>query len=359
MRGFSVAELDSLLERCISCGYCLPACPTYRLTADEASSPRGRISLMRATAAGHLDPADQTVTEQSAFCLGCRACEPVCPAGVQYGELLKEWRASTWRRKPLRVRALFALVNRSWIVRMAAWFRRPAPRRPGTGSHHLMLGCFERLLYPGVSRCVARRFPDLDVDPAAGCCGALHAHNGDPDRGSELARKLGERLPGTIVTTAGGCAAHLAEELGRSRVRELSQWIIEGGELDLDRLEPVQIDGRPPRIAIQDSCHLRNGLGVAQQIREIVARLGQLVELPSAAVCCGSAGSYSLLRPDDAHRVFEPKHQEVVDSGADVIVTVNPGCYRQVRSETAKLKNVRVIHLAELLDDSLDISDRQ
>ena len=90
-----------------------------------------------------------------------------------------------------------------------------------------MLGCFERALYPGVSRAVRRLVPDVRVDPGAGCCGALHAHNGDSKRGHELAEALGRRLDGTILTTAGGCAAHLASVLGRERVRELSEYLAE------------------------------------------------------------------------------------------------------------------------------------
>ena len=97
-----------LLDRCISCGFCLPACPTYALSADEGSSPRGRITLMRALETGRLDPDEARLREESSFCLGCRACEPVCPAGVQYGELLEEWRDHQWRgrRRPPVAQAL-------------------------------------------------------------------------------------------------------------------------------------------------------------------------------------------------------------------------------------------------------------
>ena len=99
-RGIFAPEL---LDRCISCGFCLPACPTYALTGDEGSSPRGRITLMRALEYGRLDADDPRLREESSFCLGCRACEPVCPAGVQYGELLESWRDHQWRgrRRPV------------------------------------------------------------------------------------------------------------------------------------------------------------------------------------------------------------------------------------------------------------------
>jgi len=251
------AELDRILSVCISCGYCLPVCLSYQLTGDEASSPRGRISLMRAVANGHLPADDETVLEQSSFCLGCRACESVCPAGVPYGELLEEWRADTWKgRKPLRAQLLSALVRWSLPIRTASWITRPATARNRSATPTLMLGCFERLLSPGVSRVVARLVPDLQVDPSAGCCGALRAHNGDPDQGREMAERLGTQISGTIITPAGGCAAHLASVIGASRVRELSQWIVDDGALDLDELRPITIDDRPARIAIQDSCHL-------------------------------------------------------------------------------------------------------
>ena len=87
---------EDLLDRCISCGFCLPACPTYGLTGVETSSPRGRINLMRAIETGALAEDDPTVSEEASFCLGCRACEPVCPAGVEYGALLEEWRDRVW-----------------------------------------------------------------------------------------------------------------------------------------------------------------------------------------------------------------------------------------------------------------------
>ena len=103
-----------LLDRCISCGFCLPACPTYALTGDEASSPRGRITLMRALETGRLDEDDPSVAEQASYCLGCRACESACPAGVEYGALLEEWRDHQWRgrRRPWMARLLMAVVSR-------------------------------------------------------------------------------------------------------------------------------------------------------------------------------------------------------------------------------------------------------
>src|SRR5580704_10915713 len=125
----SVFDPD-LLSRCISCGFCLAACPTYALTGDEASSPRGRITLMRALDSGTLPPGDPTLAEQASFCLGCRACEPVCPAGVQYGELLEQWRGYQWagRHRPLVVRFLIFAAESPRRVRAMGTVRRHAGR---------------------------------------------------------------------------------------------------------------------------------------------------------------------------------------------------------------------------------------
>jgi glycolate oxidase iron-sulfur subunit len=394
-RGIFTPEL---LDRCISCGFCLPACPTYDLTRVEASSPRGRINLMRAIETGLLPEDDPTVVEESSFCLGCRACEPVCPAGVQYGALLEEWRDRVWAgRRPLKLRLMLWAVNARWRVRLMGLVRRHAHGR-GDGAS-LMLGCFERALYPGVSRAARALDPSLAAPAGQGCCGALHAHNGDLERGRELARALGEALPGTIVTTSGGCAAHLAGVLGPERVKELSQWLADGAaarpaaEPEQERGEARALDGAPAetddadagdaepprepgelprerepeparhgdgdaaatgggrrRIGLQDSCHLRNGLGVWKEPRALIERAGEYVELPSAAACCGAAGTYALLRPEDSARVLDRHLDEIAEARLDAIVVVNPGCYRQLEQGVRRRGlDTRVLHLSELL----------
>lgn len=336
-----------LLDRCISCGFCLPACPTYVRTGVEASSPRGRIDLMRALETGELDDRDPTVQEESSFCLGCRACEPVCPAGVQYGALLEEWRDHTWRRGGLRRRLVLAPLlwgaNRPWRLRLMGSLRRHA-RGPRTGDGpQLMLGCYERGLFPRVSRAARKLIPRLRVDPGQGCCGALHAHNGDPARGRELAEALGRRLDGTIVTTSGGCAAHLSAVLGPERVRELSQLLA---------ADPREWTAGSQRIALQDSCHLRNGMGVFREPRELIARVGEYVELPSAAECCGAAGTYAMLRPRDSRRILDDKLDEIEAAQVDLVVAVNPGCLRQLQTGLRRRRSrVKAVHLAELLAD--------
>jgi glycolate oxidase iron-sulfur subunit len=349
-----------LLDRCISCGFCLPACPTYRLTGEETSSPRGRITLMRALQDGTLDADDATLREQSSFCLGCRACEPVCPAGVQYGQLLERWRVHQWRgrRRPLLVRLLTRAAAQRRAIQLAGRLRRaargpavdreagPGAAGPAAAGPHLMLGCFERVLFPGVSRAATSLAPELTAPTAQGCCGALHAHNGALAEGERLAKRLGEALPGRIVTTSGGCAAHLAGVLGRDRVVELSEYL---GDRTAE-LGEVLVNGRRARVALQDSCHLRNGLGVWQEPRRLLRAVADYVELPDAGACCGAAGTYALLRPKDSRRVLTPKLDQIEAAGIDYLVVVNPGCQRQLITALRRRRSrVRVLHLAELL----------
>jgi glycolate oxidase iron-sulfur subunit len=424
-RGIFTPEL---LDRCISCGFCLPACPTYGLTGVETSSPRGRINLMRALETGVLGDDDPTVLEESSFCLGCRACEPVCPAGVQYGAMLEEWRDHLWkgRRRPWRIRPLLWAVNSPRRIRAMGLARRHAGGGGGGGEPaYLMLGCFERVVQPGVSRAARELAPELAAPASQGCCGALHAHNGELERGRQLARELGEALPGTIVTTSGGCSAHLAGVLGPERVKELSQWLLERaapaereppeargearavrgaatetgepegapaegrgevgepadpprepGEPPREAAEPPREPGELPResgelprrpadpgaprgdrprlrIGLQDSCHLRNGLGVWKEPRELIARVGDYVELPSAAACCGAAGTYAIVRPDDSARVLDRHLDEIAEAELDAIVVVNPGCYRQLEQGVKRRRlRTRVLHLAELLAET-------
>jgi glycolate oxidase iron-sulfur subunit len=343
-RGVFTAEL---LDRCISCGFCLPACPTYALTGVETSSPRGRINLMRALETGVLPDDDPTVQEESSFCLGCRACEPVCPAGVQYGELVEEWRDHLWngRGRPWKVRPLLWAVDSPRRVRAMGIVRRHAGRGEAPGPVNLMLGCFERVLYPRVSRDARKLAGELAAPAAQGCCGALHAHNGELGRGRQLAQRLGEALPGTIVTTSGGCGAHLAGVLGGDRVKELSQWL---------HARDGAVVGNPtaarPRIGLQDSCHLRHGLGVWREPRELIARVGEYVELPSAAGCCGGAGSYAIVRPQDSARVLDRHLDEIEGADLDLVAVVNAGCYRQLQQGVKRRRlRTRVLHLAELL----------
>ncbi len=353
---------SALLNACISCGFCLPACPTYVMTQDERSSPRGRITLMRALETGRLEEDDPTLVEQASFCLGCRACESVCPAGVQYGALLEQWRDHQWRGRhvpPLAIglRAgvrITPALTAAGVVRRAA--RRTGAAQPDVA--HLMLGCAERALFPDISRSVLKLLPGVvDVPSGQGCCGALHAHNGASEQARAMAEALGRTMPGTILTTAGGCGGHLAHVLGRDRVKELSEYLVQYWADHPERrpeLATLTVGGRRARVGLQESCHLRNGMQVSRPARDLIAQVADYVELPSAGSCCGSAGTYSLLRRKDSQRVLEVHLDEIEQADLDHLVVVNVVCQRQMIGGLRRRRSrTRVLHLAELLARAL------
>jgi glycolate oxidase iron-sulfur subunit len=303
---------------------------------------------MRGIQSGDLTLAE--TYEESSFCLGCRACESVCPAGVEYGHLLEEWREAAWQgaRRPLVARLLMTAVAKLPRVRLLGirgWFFRYRNRKQST-SANLFLGCFERFLFPEVSRAALQLSPSLGLTTRQGCCGALHAHNGELTKGRAMAVEVGNQLPGLIVTTSGGCAAHLSDVIGVDRVQDFSQWLLEHGGV----IGEAHVNGRRARVGLQDSCHLRNGLRVWQEPRALLASVADFVEIPGANDCCGAAGSYALLRPKDSRAIVDPKVRAIMDADIDFLVTVNPGCTRQLRTALRRAKSrTQVVHLAELL----------
>ena len=331
---------QSKLDRCISCGYCLPHCPTYELTKNEESSPRGRITLMRAVQNQTLPI--NALEAESKFCLGCRACEPVCPAGVEYGHLIEEARAAIWvgDKRPKVVKQLFFALK---FLKFKNFFHR---NRNTNSNNFLMLGCFEQLVAPQATSALKRLDPNLQIKNDQGCCGALHAHNGELETGNAMAKTLGQKLPGKIITTSAGCAAHLAQNIGSERVIEFSQY---WSSLNKS-LKPIMKKGKKIRVGYQDSCHGRNGLGIWQQPREILKQLGTYIEVPGASDCCGAAGTYSLINKENSRKVLAPKIAELAKLNLDYLVTINPGCTRQLKNELKRNGvKTKVVHLAELV----------
>ena len=283
---------------------------------------------------------------------------------------------------------------RDGIVRRHAGRGREAP-----GPVNLMLGCFERILYPRVSRDARSWSPSSRRRPPKGAAARLHAHNGALERGNELAKELGEALPGTIVTTAGGCAAHLATR-ARPGARQGALAMADRAGAPASRHSPGAERGarrgadaspgagrhrrprpraggaaarswraaaagggarsrwrgngeagrRPPADRATGLLSPPQRLGVWREPRELIARVGEYVELPSAAACCGGAGSYAIVRPDDSARVLDRHLDEIADADLDMVAVVNPGCYRQLQQGVKRRGlRTRVAHLAELL----------
>ena len=397
------------LERCIHCGLCLEACPTYRITQLETESPRGRLHLMGAIADRRVDLGrnDATVLHLDR-CLACRACEAVCPSGVPYGRLIEETRAAVVRSRGITPlgRVLLWSVSRPWVLRaMAAVlaasertglrrlvlrFLPPRLRRldalaPPVGrpayrpvqvqsprlSVGLLLGCVMRASYGDVHTATARVLARLGaavVDtPDQTCCGALHAHAGDKDEAVRLAKRniVAFEQAEVILVNAAGCGAHLksyahlledrpnwAERATAlaSRVRDVSEFLETiAGEISFGELAM--------RVTYQDPCHLAHAQGIRAEPRALLSRVHrlELVEMANADVCCGSAGYYNLAQPEYADRLLEPKIDAILATRPDAVVTGNPGCMLQLAAglRSRGRADIAVFHVVEVLDRAL------
>ncbi len=378
------AEIRPLLDDCVHCGFCLTTCPTYRLWDAEPDSPRGRILLMDLVERGELALTD-TVVEHWDNCLGCLACVTSCPSGVQYGRLIEHTRAMVERehRRGLADRArraaLFAVLPHHRRLRPAAYalaLRLPAPRlaprltlrgireRPPTrtqaaGTRRLrvvmLLGCVQRAFFGDVNAATARVLAAFGCDVLAptdqGCCGALELHAGRAaaeGRRKALLDRLAASGADRIVVNSAGCGSAMkdADHPAARRVRDVHEILAELGP-------PPGLHALPLRVAYHDACHLAHGQGVRDEPRALLRAIPELelLEVPDADICCGSAGVYNLLRRDAAAELGRQKAAAISALQPDVIAAANPGCLIQI---TAHLpKRVETVHPVQLLDRAL------
>jgi glycolate oxidase iron-sulfur subunit len=371
-----------LIADCVHCGFCLPACPTYSLWHEEMDSPRGRIHLMGSLVDGTM-PLTDTVVEHFDRCLGCMACVPACPSGVQYDRLIETTRAyieehhsRTLGERVLR-RLIFEVFPHRRRLRAALAFRRlPAPgpfaslaavappwrssawppvHLPGKGPRvALMAGCVQSVVFGDVNAATARVLAadgyDVHVPKAQSCCGALHAHAGRLDEGVARANTLAEDLSGydMIVTNAAGCGSHLKDH-GIPNVVDVSELLVD---------PPARAERHPlaVRVAFQDSCHLRHAQRLVSEPRAALQAIPDLVLLEPAEqdLCCGSAGIYNLVQPETARELGERKAGHVLATEPEAYASGNPGCLVQV---TAALRRagwpVAAFHPVELVDASI------
>jgi glycolate oxidase iron-sulfur subunit len=393
---------------CIHCGLCLSSCPTYLETGNENDSPRGRIYLMRAVQDGRL-PVGDTAVRHIDLCLGCRACEAVCPSGVQYGDLLehtrdhleKHHRRPLWQRFLRRVviekvfpfpgRMKLALlpakaVRALRLEKMLPKFARealsllpehasevklpelsPAAESGQRGRAGFISGCVMSVLFGETNaasvRLLNRAGYDVVTPPEQGCCGALYAHSGQLEMARDAARKniaVFERHKlDLIVINAAGCGSTLKEygQLLRDdpawaeRARQFSARVKDLTEI----LAPSPGGDSGVKVTYHDACHLAHAQRITKPPRDLVkARAGgNFVELPESDVCCGSAGSYNLTEPEMAERLQRRKIENILKTGAQVVVTSNPGCLLQIRAGLKKAgADVEVLHIADYLEKS-------
>ena len=397
------------INACVHCGFCLQACPTYLNLEDENDSPRGRIFLMRSLLEGTVKPDDPSVQLHIDQCLGCRACEPVCPSGVPYGQLLEATRATLYeyRSPPIIARLILFVFARQWLLKPAMFFSRllaatPIPTllsgkkgqlgfamamlastgrsieragynpvtRGQRGSVAMLRGCVMEGLFTATNRATERVLTVNDyamVDaPGQKCCGALHAHAGQLEAARSLARDniaAFERSGAQYVAVnAAGCGAimkeyaHLLKDdpewhdratTFSARVRDVSELLADAG--------PREGGPLPIKVTYDAPCHLQHAQRVTQPPLSVLAAIPglELVPLHDSDQCCGSAGIYNLIEPDTSDAVLAPKLANIRATRAPWVATGNPGCLMQIGAGLIRAEiGARSIHPVDLLDAS-------
>ena len=392
-------EAEAILRNCVHCGFCTATCPTYQLLGDELDGPRGRIYLIKQVLEG------QPVTEKTQLhldrCLTCRSCETTCPSGVHYSRLLDIGRDVVHARvkrslaERLTRSALRNVVTRPKLfgsLLKAGQLARPAlppklrrkvppsarPSRPLPTATHarrvLMLeGCVQPSVSPATNAAAARVLDRLGIGvvaaPRAGCCGAVSFHLEERREALDFMRRnidawWPEIECGTeaIVITASGCGVMVkdyAHELARDRTyadkaKRVSELAKDIGEIILAERERlhglIPQPTSPRRIAFHAPCTLQHGLRIRGEIEALLSSLGfELTPVRDAHLCCGSAGTYSLLHPELSQRLLENKLAALTEHAPDEIVTANIGCQMHLQSGSSR----PVRHWIELLDDRL------
>ena len=391
-------EAERILRKCVHCGFCNATCPTYQLLGNELDGPRGRIYLMKQVLEGER-PTHRTLTHLDR-CLTCRACETTCPSGVEYGRLVDIGRELTekqvrrsWPERLVRfgIRTVFARPSLVRLALLAGRMARPllppgvrrmvpparrAGRRPASRHRRRMLvlsGCVQRAAEPRINAAAARVFDRLGVSlvRARGeiCCGAIDHHLTAPARAlARMRRNIDAWWPHiengaeAIIVTASGCGAvireygHLlrddpayAEKAARvsSLARDPGEAVAEAFAADEMALERLGLTGRPSKVAFHAPCTLSHGLRAAGAVERVLEQCGfERVPVADPHLCCGSAGTYSMLEPTLSRRLLERKVEALERGQPDIIATANIGCLLHLRRRAQH----PVVHWIELLD---------
>lgn len=381
-RPTAVDPLVALADRCVQCGLCLPVCPTYGHDRLEPESPRGRIALARAWALETIEPTTAGDTHLD-HCLGCRSCEAVCPAGVEYGELLVTARGRQRKRRgagalqhllealaarPRLLTGLLGVYRR--VHRLLPLRLRVVPRPPRSSSSTassgasvaaapsnvrshdsvaVFVGCvanaYEGDVRAALSRLCAALSIELVTPAGQTCCGAIHAHGGNLAQASRLsainhAAFAGQRQ---VLTLASGCHASVAGALDGATVDALAF-------LD-ERRERLMFVERAERVGLHLPCTQRNVVGTVPALRRLLARVPGLtvVEIDAGYGCCGAAGSQMLTDHERAASYREPLLAQLAASGATRLLSANIGCRLHLAGGTTVEVQHPLVFLADVL----------
>ncbi len=350
---------DDELATCVGCGLCLPHCPTFRVTGEEALSPRGRIAAMRAVQWEGAEPTKDFLGFMET-CVQCRGCEPACPSGVPYGRLMegtRETLAEQHRITPWYQRIGFKVLGHHRLLLVGstalavAQRARLVPKRLGisrlplrrgkavttTGTDvWLFTGCVMDAWLRETHRNTAEVLDAVGLTyalPGAGgaCCGALHVHAGLVDETRRLAARVIASMPGDapIAVNSAGCGAALKDYghlLGTAEAAAFSARVRDVHEVIAERVERLQPKRLLGKVIVQDPCHLRHVQRAHLPVRTVLGAVADVVELDDDGLCCGAGGAYSALQPELASDIRDRKLASIERAGSGVVASANPGC---------------------------------
>jgi glycolate oxidase iron-sulfur subunit len=381
------------LSACVSCGLCLPHCPTFRVTGEEAYSPRGRIDAMRGVELEGA-PIDDQFVEFMETCVQCRGCEPACPSNVEFGSLMEQTRATLasskritpwWQRAGFRVlghhrlllagSTALALGQRLHLVPKRLGLTQLPLRRPKSvtatgGDVWLYTGCvmdaWQRQTHHSTAALITATGATFALPESGGCCGALHVHAGLHDQTVALAERTMASMPGDapIIVNSAGCGAALkdyGEIVGTEAARQFTERVADANEWLAARVDQLpESTTRRTRVLVQDPCHLRHVQRIDTPVRTLLSHVADVVELDDDGLCCGAGGAYSALQPELANDIRERKlasiDRAVVTGPVAMMASANPGCSMHLSAALAD-RAIDVSHPVDIVAGALGLTE--
>jgi|SRR5690554_4720232 len=404
---------DDVLAQCIHCGMCLAVCPTYELTKLERSSPRGRIKLIKSVAYGD-SPVTNLFADEMNFCLDCQACETACPAGVKYGYMVeaarvvvdKSDKGSFFKRNIKRFALKYIIASKrnlkitskilyyyqnSFLSKIISKIlpqkiseiEKLSPKVSKKFSDSLIpgeihpltelkyttafhYGCLMNVMFAEINKDTVDLLSKTGckvLSPAdQQCCGSLQAHNGDYETAKKLAahniREFSKYNYDYLISNSAGCGAFMKEYVHifkddpelKEAAEKFSNRVKDISEFYSDILK-YNFQNDDSKITYHDACHLVHSQKISVQPRKVINSINSnYKELEEASWCCGSAGIYNIVRYDDSMKILDRKIKNIQKSGADLVITSNPGCMAQIEYGLRKYNlNIKIEHLATYL----------
>jgi len=394
-----IKDAETILRSCVHCGFCTATCPTYQLLGDELDSPRGRIYLIKQVLEGKaLSSKTQSHLDR---CLTCRSCETTCPSGVRYGRLVEIGREIVDQRVP---RNLLQTVARVLLRKIVPYPRRFAPVyklgllfRPllpatlkrklpvpqssadtekATSNRKMLVlqGCVQSVVTPQTNQAASRILQKLGIEliaaPDAGCCGAVSHHLSAAEEGLDFMRRNidawwpyiePEAKHGieAIIITASGCGTVVKDyaellkhdQLYAEKAKKISKLAKDISEILRDEdLSSLVFGEADIRVAFHSPCTLQHGQKLSGVVEKILSNAGfTLTAVVDPHLCCGSAGTYSILQAKLSQQLLDNKLSSLQSGQPEIIATANIGCQMHIASKA----RVPVKHWLEVLDEHL------